>query len=51
MGLMVALSGVFGAAVGLIGFLVPAVRNVEQILPDFDASAGIPPVATEATTE
>jgi len=42
MGLMVALSGVFGAAVGLIGYLVPAVRHVEQILPDFDAPAGAP---------
>ncbi|MBP6789519.1 MAG: hypothetical protein KA170_18165, partial [Candidatus Promineofilum sp.] len=42
MGLMVALSGVFGAAVGLVGYLVPAVRNVEQILPDFDAAASGP---------
>ena len=39
---MVALSGVFGAAVGLVGYLVPAVRNVEQILPDFDAAASGP---------
>jgi hypothetical protein len=43
MGLMVALSGVFGAAVGIFGYLVPAVRNVEQILPDFDAPAGAQP--------
>ncbi len=50
MGLMVALSGVFGAAVGLIGYLVPAVRNVEQILPDFDAPTGPPPAGVEATT-
>ena len=42
MGLMVALSGVFGAAVGIIGYLVPAVRHVEQILPDFDATVAAP---------
>ena len=42
MGLMVALSGVFGAVVGLVGYFVPAVRNVEQILPDFDAAASGP---------
>ena len=35
----VALSGVFGAAVGLVGYLVPAVRHVETILPDFDSVA------------
>ena len=39
---MVALSGVFGAAVGIIGYLVPAVRHVEQILPDFDATVAAP---------
>lgn len=42
MGLMIALSGVFGALVGVVGYLIPAVRNVEQILPDFDATAAVP---------
>ncbi len=37
MGLMMVLSGVLGAAAGLIGYVIPAVRNVEGILPDFDA--------------
>ena len=46
MGLMVALSGVFGAAVGLVSYLIPAVRNVETILPDFDSV--VPPVAPGA---
>ncbi len=45
MGLMVMLSGLLGAAVGLIGYAVPAVRNVEDILPDFDA----PPLVGAAT--
>ena len=37
MSLMILLSGVLGVAVGLIGYSMPAVRNVETILPDFDA--------------
>jgi MFS family permease len=37
MGLMMVLSGILGAAVGVIGYLVPAVRDVEDIMPDFDA--------------
>jgi hypothetical protein len=47
MSLMILLSGLFGVAVGLIGYSIPAVRNVEDILPDFDA-APTPSVATEA---
>jgi MFS family permease len=38
MSLMILLSGLFGVAVGLIGYSIPAVRNVEDILPDFDAA-------------
>jgi hypothetical protein len=49
MGLMVALSGLIGTAVGLIGYAVPAVRNVESLLPDFDA-APAPPTGAEAAT-
>lgn len=45
MGLMIALSGVFGAAVGIVGYLIPAVRNVETILPDFDAAPAPTPAA------
>jgi len=34
---MILLSGLIGVAIGLIGYSMPAVRNVETILPDFDA--------------
>ena len=44
MSLMILLSGIIGVAIGLIGYMVPAVRDVEQILPDFDA---LPVAATE----
>ncbi len=43
MSLMVLLSGLLGIAVGLIGYSIPAVRNVEEILPDFDAAPQPPP--------
>ncbi len=42
MSLMILLSGILGVAIGLIGFSIPAVRNVEDILPDFDAVAAAP---------
>ncbi len=38
MSLMILLSGLIGVSVGLIGYAVPSVRNVEDILPDFDAA-------------
>jgi hypothetical protein len=41
MGLMLVIVGVLGAAVGLGGYLFPAVRNAEILLPDHDA--GTPP--------
>jgi MFS family permease len=37
MALLFVLSGVLGAIVGLTGYLVPAVRQVETRLPDYDA--------------
>jgi len=37
MGLMFVLTGVLGALVGLGGYLFPAVRNAEDLLPDHDA--------------
>ena len=37
MSLMFVLTGVFGGFVGLVGYLFPAVRDVEEILPDHDA--------------
>ena len=36
MGLMFVFAGLLGAAVGLAGYLFPAVRNVEDIMPDHD---------------
>jgi MFS family permease len=36
MGLMFVISGLFGMMVGLSGYLFPAIRNVEDILPDHD---------------
>ncbi len=48
MSLMIFLSGVFGIAVGLIVYSIPAVRNVEDILPDFDAAAAAGEVAQPA---
>jgi hypothetical protein len=48
MSLMVLLSGIIGVAIGLIGYSIPAVRNVEDILPDFDA---IPAPQAAAETE
>ncbi len=48
MALMVTASGLFGAAIGFGGYLIPAIRNVEDILPDFDAIAPAPVVAEVA---
>lgn len=45
MSLMLVFSGLLGAAVGVGGYLFPAVRNAEDILPDFDAVAA--PVVAE----
>jgi MFS family permease len=39
MSLMIFLSGVIGVAVGLVGYSIPAIRNVEQLLADFDQTA------------
>ncbi len=39
MALMMVLSGLLGAAIGLSGYLFPAIRDVETILPDHDAVA------------
>jgi hypothetical protein len=36
MGVLVALTGVLGAAVGIIGYMVPAIYHAETILPDYD---------------
>lgn len=37
MGLLIALAGLLGALNGVAGLLIPAVRNVDRIMPDHDA--------------
>lgn len=39
MGLMFVLSGLLGALVGIMGYLIPAIRDVERIMPDFEDPA------------
>ena len=45
MALLLVFTGLGACAVGLIGYLVPAIRNAETILPDHDAA---PPEAAPA---
>jgi hypothetical protein len=51
MSLMIFFSGLAGVAIGLLGYSLPFVRNVEQILPDFDAAEAMPAPAVEAEPE
>jgi MFS family permease len=51
MALMLALSGLFGAAVGIIGYMIPTVRDVETILPDFDAAPVVVPEMDAAAAQ
>ena len=37
MSLLIFFCGVFGAFIGLVGYLTPAIRNAETLLPDHDA--------------
>ncbi len=39
MGLMLVFAGVAGACLGLSGFLIPAIRNLEKLVPDVDDEA------------
>jgi MFS family permease len=45
MALMFVFTGLAGALVGLAGYLIPAVRNVEDLLPDHDAGPEPAPAA------
>ncbi|MBT9165069.1 MAG: hypothetical protein DDT22_01283 [candidate division WS2 bacterium] len=38
MSLMLVFSGIFGILVGLSGYLIPVVRDVEKIVPDHDSN-------------
>ncbi len=46
MGLLIALSGILAAAVALGGYLVPAIRDAEDRLPDYDHRPAEEPVAS-----
>jgi hypothetical protein len=47
MGLLFVVTGVLAALAGLSGYLFPAVRDVEEILPDHEVAAGPVPVPAE----
>ena len=38
--LMFVWAGLAGAAVGIVGYLIPSIRDVERLIPDHDTSAG-----------
>lgn len=40
MSLMFVIAGVLGALVGVIGYLIPTIRNVEEIIPDHQWASG-----------
>jgi hypothetical protein len=42
MGLLMVFCGLGGVLVGLGGYLVPAIRNAEDLLPDYDQLAPAP---------
>lgn len=48
-GLMFVISGVLWAAVGIVGYMIPAIRNVEDILPDYKIQAEVEAELTPAT--
>ena len=48
MSLIFVISGLLGALVGLVGYAIPAIRNVETILPDYDAVSLKPAVEGSA---
>ena len=48
MGFMLVIAGTLGTAVGLAGYLFPAVRNAEALLPDHDASPAEEPAGDPA---
>jgi hypothetical protein len=45
MSLILLATGLLGVAVGLVGYLIPKIRDVETLLPDHDAAAVAVPAA------
>jgi hypothetical protein len=41
MGLLLFSGGIIGALIGLGGYLIPAIRDAEEILPDHDVDPGV----------
>jgi len=48
MGLMLVIFGIAGAIAAASGYLIPTIRNVETLLPDFDGESAPAPEQTEA---
>jgi len=48
MGLMMVLAGIIGVVLGLTGFIVPSIRNLEKLIPDCDSEPESAAAATEA---
>ncbi len=49
-GVMLVIAGILGAAVGLCGYLFPAVRSAETLLPDHDAASAAASAAEPAAS-
>lgn len=50
MGLMMVLAGAVGVILGLSGFIIPSIRNLEKLIPDCETEPE-PVVATSETVE
>lgn len=51
MGLLFVIVGLFAAVIGAIGYSLPFIRNVEQLIPDFDETDDMPDtLPTDAVT-
>lgn len=50
MGLMMVLAGAVGVILGLSGFIIPSIRNLEKLIPDCETEPE-PEVATSETVE
>jgi DHA3 family macrolide efflux protein-like MFS transporter len=46
MGLLIVVTGLLAALAGVVGYVIPQIRNAERLMPDYDAAA---PAATGTT--
>ncbi|MGB2982398.1 MAG: hypothetical protein WBC63_00885, partial [Candidatus Bipolaricaulia bacterium] len=49
MGLMMVFAGAVGVILGLSGFIIPSIRNLERLIPDCENEPETPPAAAEPT--